>query len=149
MYKIITIGRKDYRLQYSVGAALYKDCVDGLTQLFTKIAKSKGQSQLPELLSAMSDIPSVTLKAFYAGLIKHHGLKGDRTVLSLDAAEDLLEQYIEENSESDNGNMFGVLNELIEQMENDGFFKQIGLSQVVEGIQETMKLTAPKSKKKA
>ncbi len=33
MYKILNIGGQDYKLEFSVEASLYADCVSGLTSL--------------------------------------------------------------------------------------------------------------------
>ena len=38
MYKTLTIGGNDYKLEYTIEASLYADCVKGTAELFSSLA---------------------------------------------------------------------------------------------------------------
>ena len=41
MYKILTIGGEDYKLEYTIEAALYSDCVAKLSKFLTNMGQQK------------------------------------------------------------------------------------------------------------
>lgn len=153
MYKVITIGGKDYKLEYSIEASLYEDCISQLMQFFAdsvgvagigeaaKNLEPKDQADmlmqaLKNSLVNMGSIPSVATTIFYAGLMKYQGTGkyGNRTILSRTDAAYLLEEYFEEHKEDDTGNFWDILNICMNQMAEDGFFKLTGLEKMINQI---------------
>lgn len=142
MYKLIRIGSEDYKLEYTIEASLYADCVSSLTGLMADIDMSGTSNDIKKVLSGISNIPNTTLTLFYAGLMEAHGTHpdGDGKVPDIQTAKQLIAKYIKEHSEDETGNFFGIMQMCIEQMGEDGFFKLIGL--------ESMMNTAMKKPKK-
>lgn len=153
MYKIIKIGDKEYKLEYSIEASLYQDCVSQLMEFFADSVGAAGVGEmaknfepkekaaiymqaLKSNLTNMGSIPSVATTVFYAGLMKYHGTGkyGDRTVLSRVDATYLLEDYFEEHRDDDTGNFWDILNICMNQMAEDGFFKLTGLEKMIKQI---------------
>ena len=143
MYKVLNIGNKDYKLEYSIEASLYADCVSTLTGFFTDLGAAQGTKNVKQLLKGISNLPQTALTLFYAGLIEAHGThpEGDKTVPDIHTAKNLIAQYFKEHAEDDQGNFYSVLEMCIKQMEEDGFFKLVGLNQMLEaGQQKTRKV---------
>lgn len=141
MYKILNIGGQDYKLEFSVEASLYADCVSGLTSLMTDIEIAGEESNVKKLLSGISNIPQTALIMFYAGLMEAHGTHpdGDGKVPNINVAKKLIAQYIKEHKEEESGNFYGVMLMCIEQMGEDGFFNLIGLLPIMEKMTEPVK----------
>lgn len=139
----LKIGSKTYKIKYSVGAALYGNCTEKVAEFFTNGATAQGKDAIKSFISTIADLPKLALEMFYAGLIKHHGEKGDRTVLSIDDAEELLTTLIEENNGEELGNFYGIIGVLMNRMAEDGFFDLIGLTQITANLNQTKK--APKT----
>lgn len=139
MYKILKIGGKDYKMEYSIEASLYADCTASLTGLMTEIQIAGDDKNVKKVVSELSNIPQTTLTIFYAGLMEHHGVhpEGDGTVPDLQSAKRLIAQYLKEHSEDDTGNFFGVMQMCIEQMGEDGFFKLTGLEGMMNQFSQT------------
>lgn len=133
--KTIKIADKEYTLEYTIEASLYNDCTEKITNLLCNIAQSGDKEELKGMFSSMTDIPHTTLTMFYAGLIEHHGKSGDGTVLSVDDAKSLIKIYFNEHKDDETGNFFGMMNFIIDIMADDGFFKHIGLTQMIEEVQ--------------
>lgn len=68
MYKTITIGNKDYKLEYTIEASLYKDGVVSITSFLAEMGEKK--NNLKEVLATLADFPERTLILFYAGLLE-------------------------------------------------------------------------------
>jgi hypothetical protein len=105
MFKAITIGGKEYHLEYTVEAALYGDATQKLMDFIiqTATASSSGDADraaiIKENLRAVSDVPQTAMTLFYAGLLEHHGTFGDGTVKSLADAKRLVAQYFRDHAE--------------------------------------------------
>lgn len=142
MFKAITIGGKEYHLEYTVEAALYGDATQKLMDFIiqTATASSSGDADraaiIKENLRAVSDIPQTAMTLFYAGLLEHHGTFGDGSVKSLADAKRLVGQYIREHAEDDTGNFMDILTMCLDQMGEDGFFKTIGLEKMFAQTEE-------------
>lgn len=150
MSKILTIGEKEYKLEFTIEASLYKDCTEKVTGFMADIATMEDKKNIRDAISAMTDIPQTTLTMFYAGLMEHHGEDGDQSVMSLKDAKKLIKQYFKEHEEDETGNFYGVMQILLEQMGEDGFFKQIGLEQMaVQTTEKTVKTPQDYKKKQA
>ena len=64
----------------------------------------------------------------------------------INTAKKLITQYIKEHSEDGLGNFYNIMQMLIAQMEEDGFFKLIGLETLTEMMMDASK--KPKDHKK-
>ncbi len=127
--KTIKIGDKEYKIEFTIEASLYNECTEKVAGLVCSISEAGDKEDIKKMISSMSDIPQTTLTMFYAGLLEHHGEDGDKSVLSKSDAKKLIKQYFKEHPDDETGNFYGVMEILIEQMVDDGFFKQIGLEQ--------------------
>lgn len=144
MYKVLEIGGKDYKLEYSMEASLYGDCTDEVLHFIEKTAEVSVEidpdtpaeqlegimrDKMAKYIHNISNLPQRVLTLFYAGLIEHHGNHsgGDRTVCGKDDAKRLLAQYLREHRGDEYGDFFSMMNMIIEQMGEDGFFDLIGL----------------------
>lgn len=141
MYKVLQIGGKDYKLEYSIEASLYADCTASLTGLMTEIQIAGDSKDIKRIVSELSNIPQTTLTIFYAGFMEHHGVHpdGDGSVPDIQTAKHLIAQYLKEHSEDDTGNFFGIMQMCIEQMGDDGFFKLTGLEGMMNQFNQTAK----------
>ena len=150
MYKTLTIGGKDYKLEYTIEAALYKDGVDRLIDFIGGFSGVQGEQEItkglePEsktkvriqivnnLKSEITNLPNTALELFYMGLLQHHGEDGDGTVPDIKAAKRLVAKYFAEQDKVENGiNDFAALLAVcMEQMGEDGFFKRTGLEKIM------------------
>ena len=147
--KILEIDGKDYKLEYTIEASLYEDCTERVTTLMFDVSDAEGENGIKNVISAMTNIPQTSLTMFYAGLLEHHGECGDRTVLSKNDAKTLLRKYFDEHKEDETGNFYGMMELLLTQMGEDGFFKQIGLEQMTRPQKPVKKPQDHKAKTKA
>lgn len=135
MYKLLKIGNKEYKLEYSIEASLYDDCVKSVMN--TLLATSGGVDKTPEeMISGMANIPNTALTVFYAGLLQYHGDNpdADGSVPTLATAKKLVTQFIQEHKDDEQGNFYGVFAMCLEQMEEDGFFKLTGLETLMDDL---------------
>ena len=134
MYKVLTIGGKEYRLEYSIEASLYADCVTSLMGMMADVENADNEKNVKKMLEGMSNIPQTALTIFYAGLIEAHGSHsdGDGAVPDIQTAKRLIAEYIKEHKGEESGNFYGVMNMCIEQMVEDGFFDLVGLNALME-----------------
>lgn len=141
MYKVLRIGGRDYKMEYSVEASLYADCTSSLTGLMTEIQIAGENKDIRKVISEISNIPQTALTIFYAGLMEHHGVHpdGDGSVPDIQTAKRLIAQYLKEHTDDDTGNFFGIMQMCIEQMGEDGFFKLTGLEGMMNQFSQTAK----------
>ena len=132
----LTIGNKNYKIEYTIEASLHDECIEKVTSLMINLSSTEDAKDVKEVISSISDVPKTTLTMFYAGLLEHHGEDGDGSVLSEKDAKKLIKQYFAENKENGTDNFYDLMGILVEQMGNDGFFKQIGLQQAVQQTKE-------------
>lgn len=134
MYKVLSIGGKDYKFEYSIEASLYADCTASLTGLLTDIEAARDENDIKGVLKGMANIPQTSLTLFYAGLLEHHGNHpdGDKSVADIQAAKRLIAQYMNEHADDGNGDYYSIMVMCIEQMSEDGFFKKLGLEKMME-----------------
>ena len=148
MYKVITIGGKDYRLEYNVEASLYKDGVDRLINFLSGAFGASGEAELTKgmsqedktkvrvelinnLRSEVINLPDTALTLFYAGLLEYHGLDGDGTVVHKSDAKKLVKQLFAEQPEDGICDFAALLKVCMDQMGEDGFFKRTGLETII------------------
>lgn len=147
--KILEIDGKDYKLEYTMEASLYEECTERVTTLMFDVSDAEDENGIKNVISAIKNIPQTSLTMFYAGLLEHHGERGDRTVLSKNDAKTLLRKYFDEHKEDETGNFYGMMELLLTQMGEDGFFKQIGLEQMTRPQKPVKKPQDHKAKTKA
>lgn len=128
--KVIKIGNKEYKFEFTIEASLYGECTEALTAFLTDVGTAGGN--LKDVLKSISDIPQTALTLFYAGLLEHHGEDGDGTVCSKKDAKRLIKQYFEDKKDTDEADFYSIMALMIEVMEEDGFFKRTGLERVLE-----------------
>ena len=150
MYKVLTIGGKEYRLEYSIEASLYADCVTSLMGMMADVENADNEKNVKKMLEGMSNIQQTALTIFYAGLMEAHGSHpdGDGTVPDIQTAKRLISEYMKEHKGEDSGNFYGVMNICVEQMVEDGFFELVGLHALMESPKKKQK-KAPMDHQKA
>lgn len=136
--KVIKIGNKEYKFEFTIEASLYGECTEALTAFLTNVGSAG--TNLKEVLKSISDIPQTALTLFYAGLLEHHGEDGEGTVTTKKDAKRLIKQYFEDKKDTDEADFYAIMALMIEVMEEDGFFKRTGLERVLEaGMKNTTK----------
>lgn len=147
MYKLLSINGKEYKLEYSVEAALYGDCVSKISKLMLGMNFAEEKNDLRIMLDGFSDIPEIAVTVFYAGLIEAHGTHpdGDGSVPDIYTAKKLAFEYIKENKDNENGSFYGIMRMCIDQMGEDGFFKLVGLNDMLEVTAEEKNQTKKKN----
>ena len=141
MYKVLTIGGKEYRLEYSIEASLYADCVTSLMGMMADVENADNEKNVKKMLEGMSNIPQTALTIFYAGLMEAHGSHpdGDGIVPDIQTAKRLISEYMKEHKGEDSGNFYGVMNICVEQMVEDGFFELVGMNALMESPKKKQK----------
>lgn len=156
MYKVVTIGGTDYRLEYTIEASLYSDAVEKLVSLIGRTAAvqqsadgtpMQAEAAIEGMITQLSDIAGTALTLFYAGLLEYHGPEGDRTIRSLKDAKRLARTWMEEQGE-DNGTWYDLLTLCINQMADDGFFKLIGLEKALTPAETPKAVKTPQDHKR-
>ncbi len=166
MYKVLNIEGKDYKLEYTMEAALFGECVEMVTKILEGFAEvSSGINETEEIsleetftevrkrlngfISTISNIPSKTVSIFYAGLLEHHGTHplGDGLVPSQQVAKTLLFKFMQEHKGQEEGDFFGILNMILGQMEEDGFFEFTGLNKAFQTQEKKTKQPQDHKKK--
>ena len=149
----ITIGEKEYTLEFTFEAAENKDLMQKMfnivsgAYLYKHVASIGDKSTDAEAAMAMADgsaemiseIPHIVKTAFYAGLLANNPV-------SMEDSYKLLKQYMIENKFSYNK----VFEQIKKCMEDDGFFDLSGLTEMLEQMNQAMELKTTKrsSKKK-
>lgn len=129
--KELKIGNKVYKVEYTIEASLCNECTEKVTNLMTGFAVAETEDAKKQFISTIADIPQTTLSMFFAGLLEHHGEDADKSVCNKDDAKKLLKQYLSENKSS----FYELMEVLIEEMGEDGFFDLIGLTKMMEKAQ--------------
>ena len=129
MYKVINIDGVDYKLEFSIEASLYHDCIEQITNFMYTIDSAGNTNDLSGLISGISNLPMTAVTCFYAGLMEHHGVDGDGLVTSIGIAKKLAASLIK-SEDSEIKNWYDLFNLCIEQMGEDGFFDLIGLTEM-------------------
>lgn len=127
------INGKEYTLEYTVEASLCAECIEKTVNLFMTVAEAQDERDVKKFLTSMTDIPKTALTLFYGGLLENHGDE----VKSIADAKRLVSAYFKENKDKEDANFYGLLELCLTQMKEDGFFKQIGLEQMMNQTEET------------
>lgn len=130
MYKTLTINGTDYKLEYSIEASLYRDCIDKVSGMLFNVVAGQASKEMQPIISAMSDIPTTAITVFYAGLLEHHGVDGDNSVPNIGTAKRLAVSILRDN-DNEVKNWYDLLVICMDQMGEDGFFDLVGLSEIL------------------
>lgn len=130
MYKTLTINGTDYKLEYSIEASLYRDCIDKVSGMLFNVVSGQASKEMQPIISAMSDIPTTAITVFYAGLLEHHGVDGDNSVPNIGVAKKLAVSILRDN-DNEVKNWYDLLVICMDQMGEDGFFDLVGLSEIL------------------
>lgn len=118
--RVLQIGKEEYKLQFDIEASLYSECTEKLTSIMMGLSEADTIEGKKNLFSSIANIPQTTLHMFHAGLLENHNV-------TLSDSKKLISQYIKEHKEDETGSFYGVMEMLIDDMANDGFFELIGL----------------------
>lgn len=107
-------------------------------------------NQMDAMIGGISAMPSLAIDFLYMGLLEHHGSNedGDGTVKCREDAKRVYKQFCKENPEDERATQFGLFESLKEQMETDGFFKRIGLEQIMKNMNQPEPMKTPQDHKK-
>ena len=96
MYRVLEVSGVPYRIEYTIEAALYEECIETVTNFMIGMGEASGEKDIKMLIKNMANVPSLTITLLYAGLLEHHGThKGaDGTVTCLEDAKQIAAQYI-------------------------------------------------------
>lgn len=127
-----------YKIEYSIEASLYDECVEKVTSFMCNVSVAEDNSVIKSIIKTLTDLPSTALSMLHAGLLEHHSVEsGDGLVRTKEDTKKIIKAYIKEHKEDGKGNYYDILGMLIEQMEKDGFFDLIGLKSMIQSIQTT------------
>ena len=136
--RVLKIGKEEYTFKFDIEASLYSECTEKVTSILFAMAGEEGKDAKKAFLSSLSDIPQVALHMFHAGLLENHGV-------TLSESKKLIAQYIREHREDETGSFYGVMNMLLEDMGEDGFFEMIGLDKMLAKVTDQVeKVKSPK-----
>ena len=147
--KSLTIGGKEYQIEFSFEAAEYKNCVDTALKLLTGAylipdTKSSAKEDVAEqsrnvameMISGtagmLTSLPQITATFLYAGLMEHNPVADEQE------AKKLMRQFIKENPDDDRASYVGFQQFLVGCMEDDGFFKLTGLDKMAEQMNKAV-----------
>ena len=139
--RTLTVGNKEYTIEFSIEASLHKECTEKITGLMAGIAEAQSKSDIKTLISSMADIPQATLHMLHAGLLEH---QSDWDMAKTKA---VIKQYLIERKGKEDGNYYSLMELLIEDMASDGFFEMIGLDKMFQ-TEEVKKPKKPQDHKK-
>lgn len=145
----LTKGGRNWKLEYTFEAAHYQRCVEKAWDYFSgamalrEAAAAEGKSQAEQqmgvmngIINSMVAIPDLVLLFIYAGLIEHHG----REIKTEADARQWYKEYCLDYPDTTDVDM---LEKIRQCMEDDGFFRRIGLDKML----ESMKTDQKKSRK--
>ena len=122
--RTLTVGNTDYTIEFSIEASLYKECTEKITGLFAGIAEAQSTEDIKTLISSMADIPQTTLHMLHAGLLEH------QPNWNMANTKSVIKQYLTERKGQEDGNYYSLMETLIADMADDGFFEMIGLDKM-------------------
>lgn len=98
--------------------------------------------QFDTMISGISVVSKLAIDFLYMGLLEHHGTEdGDGTITCRADAKRIYKDFCKENPEDNMAKNFGLFEALRDQMETDGFFDRIGLTNLMESMTQTDKVT--------
>lgn len=127
--RTLKIGNEEYTIKFSIEASLHSECTEKITSIMFGMAGVDSKEGKKEFISSLSNIPQTALHMFHAGLLENHNV-------TLSDSKRLIAQYIKEHKEDETGSFYGVMEMLIDDMANDGFFELIGLDKMFQKIED-------------
>lgn len=140
----IDVSGKTYEIEYTFEAAHYRNCVQTAWNYFsgasmmkdvalTELDSSETANRvmtLNNIIGSMADVPDMVITFLYAGLLEHHNdeVKSERD------ARAIYKQFTKEHPEDERSMEIGMMDAIRQQMEDDGFFKRIGLQDVIDNM---------------
>lgn len=121
--RVLKIGKDEYKFKYDIEASLYSECTEKVTSIILGMSNAETKEEKKEFIASISNIPQVALHMFHAGLLENHDV-------TLADSKRLIAQYIKEHKEDETGSFYGVMEMLMEDMADDGFFGLIGLDKM-------------------
>ena len=143
--KTLTIGNKDYTLEYSFMAAEHNETVQKMFNVVSgaylikrsNLAEQNKEDMVNAMLEGtgemVADIPHIVKTAFYSGLLENHDV-------SEKEAYALMKQYMKENKIS----FRKLFDDIKECMEEDGFFDLSGLTEMMEEMNKSVETQTKK-----
>lgn len=142
----LTVNGKEYTIEYTFEAAHNKKCVDTCWNYFSGAYMVKGTAldeldnsetvgkvaTIDKMIDTMSDIPDMVITLLYAGLLENH----EDEIQTGKDARNLYKAFCKENPEDERAYDFGMFEAIKVQMEEDGFFKRIGLESFLKQMAE-------------
>ena len=122
--RTLTVGNVDYTIEFSIEASLHKDCTEKVTCLMAGIAEAQSKDDIKILISNMADIPQTTLHMLHAGLLEN------QPNWDISKTKAVIKRYLIERKGQEDGNYYSLMELLLEEMGNDGFFALIGLDKM-------------------
>lgn len=143
MSKILTIGGKNYTVEFSIEASLYNDCINSTISLMADTLSAETEQDVKKLVSSIANVPQTTITLLYAGLLENHSdaIEGTKD------AKELVKAYLKENKGTDKGSYYALLGELLDCMRDDGFFDLIGLTEMLTQTEDGAEQKATEIKK--
>lgn len=157
----IKVKGKEYNLEYTFEAAMDKKCVDMCWNYFSGAYMMKDQviddvgseavskvMTVDKMIEGMADMPRISMYLFYAGFLENHSDE----IHSEAEAKNIFKEFRKENRGDERSTFSGMLNAIRTQMEDDGFFRDIGLQEFLDqmkapGVQKTAKIPQNHKKK--
>lgn len=137
--KVLNIGGKEYKMEFTFEAAECKDLVQKMFNLLSgayifKHVKENEQNTSMAMIDGtaemISEIPHICKIAFYAGFLENQNSHG---IITEESANDLMRSYMKETKIS-----YSKLHEMIKEwMEEDGFFDLSGLTDMIQKLNES------------
>ncbi len=132
--KTVTINGKNYNLEFSFAAADESNLIQSMFKIvsgaYLFFNGEKGASVATVMLNGtagmVGDLPKVCKQAFFAGLKEYH------ENITFDEAVELMKSYMKESKLNFNS----LFIELKTQMEEDGFFELIGITEMLEEMSQ-------------
>ena len=141
MYKVLKIGDRDYKLEYTIEASLYDEGIDTTLKFISAAGMPKEEDlekYTPEqqieirkqvvdnIMKSMTNLPKTAMDLFYMGLLEYHGSG----------------KYAD-HTEDGTGTFYDILSMCLDQMAEDGFFKRTGLEKLMSNAQKKDESSEP------
>lgn len=134
----IKVGEKNYEIEFTFEAA-ESEIVNKVYDFFTGAYLMKNAEEIKDdtgkqvdcTLKEFSTIPKMAIEFLYMGLLEHHGKFGDidQSVTEIADAKAIYKQFAKENPDDKISSHYELFIALRNQMEEDHFFKRVGVEQ--------------------
>lgn len=159
MYKVLKIGDKDYKLEYTIEASLYDEGIDTTLKFISAAGMPKEEDlekYTPEqqaeirkqvvdnIIKSMTNLPKTAMDLFYMGLLEHHGSGkyADHTIKSKDDVKDLIRVYFADHTDDGTGTFYDILSSVWSNGRRR-FFQTDGLEKMMSNAQKKDESSEP------